>query len=88
LRASVAVDFEGFPAGQERKEKGNVVKISDKGASGNWVNNHEGSTVRKTPAEGAAMKPATPQTELPPSTQLRKAVFGGSLQFNHWNGLR
>ena len=26
------------------------------------------------------MKPATPQTELPPSTQLRKAVFGGSLK--------
>ena len=25
------------------------------------------------------MKPATPNTELPPSTQLRKAVFGGSL---------
>src|ERR1035437_2586934 len=26
------------------------------------------------------MKSATPQTELPPSTQLRKAVFGGSLK--------
>src|ERR1035437_404458 len=25
------------------------------------------------------MKPATPKTERPPSTQLRKAVFGGSL---------
>jgi len=25
------------------------------------------------------MKPATPKTELPPSTQLRKAVFGGFL---------
>ena len=25
------------------------------------------------------MKPVTPKTELPPSTQLRKAVFGGSL---------
>ena len=24
------------------------------------------------------MKPATPNTEPPPSTQLRKAVFGGS----------
>ncbi len=26
------------------------------------------------------MKPATPKTELPPSTQLRKVVFGGSLK--------
>ena len=26
------------------------------------------------------MKPATPKTELPPSAQLRKAVFGGSLK--------
>ena len=26
----------------------------------------------------SAMKPGTPKTELPPSTQLRKAVFGGS----------
>ena len=26
------------------------------------------------------MKPPTPQTEMPPSTQLRKAVFGGSRQ--------
>src|SRR5438876_1174 len=34
--------------------------------------------VRKTQTEGAAMKPATPKTELPPSTQLRKVVFGGS----------
>jgi cytochrome c peroxidase len=33
----------------------------------------------KIQTEGAAMKPATPKTELPPSTQLRKAVFGGSL---------
>ena len=24
------------------------------------------------------MNPATPKTELPPSTHLRKAVFGGS----------
>ena len=32
----------------------------------------------KTPTEGAAMNPTTPKTELPPSTQLRKAVFGGS----------
>jgi cytochrome c peroxidase len=33
----------------------------------------------KTQTEGAAMKPAFSKTELPPSTQLRKAVFGGSL---------
>jgi cytochrome c peroxidase len=33
----------------------------------------------KIQTEGAAMKPVTPKTELPPSTQLRKAVFGGSL---------
>jgi cytochrome c peroxidase len=33
----------------------------------------------KTQTEGAAMKPALSKTELPPSTQLRKAVFGGSL---------
>ena len=26
------------------------------------------------------MKPATPKTELPPSTQLRKVVFGGALK--------
>ncbi len=35
------------------------------------------------------MKPATPETELPPSTQLRKAVFGGSPETNrlyHNNG--
>ncbi|MEK7678254.1 MAG: hypothetical protein AAB676_20685 [Verrucomicrobiota bacterium] len=25
------------------------------------------------------MKPSTPKTELPPSTQLPKAVFGGAL---------
>ena len=49
-------------------------------------------TVRKTQTERAAMKPATPstlrpanggatqdgKTELPPSTQLRKVVFGGT----------
>lgn len=29
--------------------------------------------------EVAAMKPSTPKTELQPSTQLRKVVFGGSL---------
>jgi hypothetical protein len=28
------------------------------------------------------MKPATPQTEQTPSTQLRKAVFGGSQNAN------
>jgi hypothetical protein len=35
--------------------------------------------VRKIQTEGAVMKPATPKTERPPSTQLRKIVFGGSL---------
>src|ERR1700693_6116742 len=30
----------------------------------------------KTQTEGASMKLATPKTELPPSTQLRKAVSG------------
>src|ERR1035437_7577946 len=29
------------------------------------------------------MKPSTPKTELTPSTQLRKAVFGGALRFVH-----
>src|ERR1035437_4981733 len=38
------------------------------------------SNVRKTLTEGAAMKPSTPKIELPPSTQLRKVVFGGALQ--------
>jgi cytochrome c peroxidase len=33
----------------------------------------------KIQSEGTAMKPATQQTELPALTQLRKAVFGGSL---------
>jgi cytochrome c peroxidase len=33
----------------------------------------------KRQTEGAAMKPVTPKNELPPSRQLRKAVFGGSL---------
>src|SRR5713226_7311421 len=33
----------------------------------------------KTQTEGAAMKPAIPITELLPSTQLRKAVFGAPL---------
>ncbi|MEP6934022.1 MAG: cytochrome c peroxidase [Nitrospirota bacterium] len=33
----------------------------------------------KIQSEGAAMKPATPQTELPPSTQLRKPDFGDCL---------
>jgi Concanavalin A-like lectin/glucanases superfamily/Immunoglobulin I-set domain len=37
-------------------------------------------TVKKTPTEGAAMKPSTLNTELLPSTRLRKAVFGGSLK--------
>lgn len=37
------------------------------------------STGRKIPAEGPVMKPATPETELPPSTQLREAVFGSAL---------
>lgn len=37
-----------------------------------------GNTARKTPAEKAAMNPATQKTERPPLTQLRKAVFGGS----------
>src|SRR5450759_4765898 len=87
LRALVAVDFEAFLAGQERKEKGNDVKISDKGTSGNWVNNHEGSNERKKQTEGAAMKPATPKTELPPTTQLRKVVFGGSHKREHLAGL-
>ncbi|HYM89028.1 MAG TPA: cytochrome c peroxidase [Nitrospiraceae bacterium] len=32
----------------------------------------------KIQPEGAAMKPVTPKIELPPSTQLRKAVFEGS----------
>ncbi|MGH7148221.1 MAG: hypothetical protein ACREIJ_10035, partial [Nitrospiraceae bacterium] len=32
----------------------------------------------KIQPEGAAMKPATPNTELPPSSQLRQAVFGDS----------
>jgi cytochrome c peroxidase len=34
--------------------------------------------VMKTQTRGAAMKPATAEIELPPSTQLRKAVFGSS----------
>jgi hypothetical protein len=38
----------------------------------------EGSNVRKTQTEEAAMKPSIPKTELPPSTQLRKVIFGGS----------
>jgi hypothetical protein len=33
----------------------------------------------KRQTKEAAMKSYTPKTELPPSTQLRKAVFGGSL---------
>jgi cytochrome c peroxidase len=33
----------------------------------------------KTQTEGAAMKTALSKTELPPSTQLQKAVLGGSL---------
>jgi hypothetical protein len=36
-------------------------------------------SVRKTPTKGAAMNPATAKTEPRPSTQFRKAVFGGSL---------
>jgi hypothetical protein len=34
---------------------------------------------QETPTEEAAMNPAIPKTEPPPSTRLRKAVFGGSL---------
>jgi hypothetical protein len=33
----------------------------------------------KTQTEEAAMKPATPKTELPPSTNPQKVVFGGAL---------
>src|ERR1017187_421005 len=40
--------------------------------------NHEGSKVRKARTEEAIMNPSTPKTEPPPSTQLRKVVFGGS----------
>jgi hypothetical protein len=36
--------------------------------------------VRKTATEEAAVKPATPKTERPSSTQLRNVVFGGSHQ--------
>jgi hypothetical protein len=36
--------------------------------------------VRKSPARVAVMNPATPKTELSPSTQPRKVVSGGS----HW----
>jgi hypothetical protein len=32
---------------------------------------HEESSVRKPPTEGVTMKPSTPRTELPPSTQFR-----------------
>jgi hypothetical protein len=34
--------------------------------------NDKGSNVRKTPTEGAVMKPATPKTELPPSPTSEK----------------
>ena len=33
----------------------------------------------KRQTEGAALKPSTPQTEPPPSTQLQKAVYGSAL---------
>jgi hypothetical protein len=32
----------------------------------------------KIETEGAAINPSNPKNERPPSTQLRKAVFGGS----------
>jgi hypothetical protein len=37
----------------------------------------------KPTTEGATMKPATQETELPPSTLLRKAVFGGFATILH-----
>src|ERR1035437_10967578 len=46
----------------------------DRGQTIKWeipINN-ERLNVRKTPTKGAAMKPATPKIELPPSIQLRK----------------
>src|ERR1035437_5446153 len=43
--------------------------------------NNKGSNVRKTSTKGTAMKSSPPKTELPPSTQLRKVVFGGALLF-------
>jgi len=35
--------------------------------------------MKPTPLESAAMKPSTPKTELPPLTQLRRAVLGNAL---------
>jgi len=42
--------------------------------------------VMKIQTEEAAMKPATPQTELPLAARLRKAVFGGCLMIDSGNG--
>src|ERR1035438_7975000 len=58
-----------FPPGAKIKARNDRKPINDKG-----------SNVMKIQTEGAAMKPATPKTELPPSTQLRNAVSGGSLK--------
>src|SRR4029079_17323016 len=41
--------------------------------------NDQGPQLIKIQPGGVAMKPSRPFTELPPSTQLQKQVFGGSL---------
>ena len=59
--------------GSVRQKKGSEDRRSEQPIS------NERLTVRKTPTEGAAMKPIS-KIELSPSTQLRKAVFGDSFR--------
>ena len=78
VASNCAMSNEPGPKPKLKRRPGVCIPWEDMGASGNSVNSLE---KLRTQTEGTAVNPATPKTEPPPSTQLRKAVSGGSLKY-------